>query len=65
MITKEKITLTNYFQNHAYHPKEDCCFIVDSNGEYEEPGEFSFYFVNKYLQILEVFQRRQANFGEI
>jgi len=46
--------MTNYFRITAYHPEDNFCFIVDSNGMFEKLWQFSSYLVNKGMDIIEV-----------
>lgn len=45
---------TKYFRITGYHPQEDFCFIIDSNGMFDMLWQFSSYLVKKGLKILEV-----------
>ena len=46
--------MANYYRITAYCKEEDFCFILDSNGRFEKPWEFSSYVVNKGIKVLEV-----------
>lgn len=45
---------TKYFRITGYHPQEDFCFIIDSNGMFDMLWQFSSCLVKKGLKILEV-----------
>ena len=45
---------TKYFRITGYHPQDNYCFIMDSNGMFEQLWQFSSYLVKKGLKILEV-----------
>ncbi len=44
----------NYYRITGYCPENDFCFIVDSNGMFDELWKFSSYLVKRGLNILEV-----------
>ena len=46
--------MTKYFRITAYYPKEDFCFIMDSNGLFEKMWQFSSFLVHKDIDIIEV-----------
>lgn len=46
--------MSNYYRITAYYPKENCCFIADSNGHFEKLWQFSSYLVSKGIKILEI-----------
>lgn len=46
--------MNNYYRITGYHPQEDYCFIIDSNGMFEKLWEFSVYIRDKGLKVLEV-----------
>lgn len=46
--------MTNYFRITGYHPQENFCFIIDSNGMFEKLWQFSSYLIQKGLKIIEV-----------
>ncbi len=46
--------MANYFRITGYYPKEDFCFIIDSNGMFEKLWQFSSYLIQKGLEVLEV-----------
>jgi len=43
----------NYFRITGYYPKNDFCFIIDSNGMFEKLWQFSAYLVQKGFDIIE------------
>ena len=43
-----------YYRITGYYPKENVCFIADSNGRFEKLWQFSSYLVNKGVQIIAV-----------
>ena len=45
---------TKYFRITGYNPKEDYCFIMDSNGMFDMIWQFSSFLVKKGLKVLEV-----------
>ena len=45
---------TKYFRITGYNPKEDYCFIMDSNGMFDMIWQFSSFLVKKGLNVLEV-----------
>ena len=45
---------TKYFRITGYSEKENMCFIIDSNGMFEQLWHFSSYLVKKGLKVLEV-----------
>ena len=46
--------MTNYYRITGYWPENDCCFIIDSNGMFDQLWKFSSYLVQKGLKVLEV-----------
>lgn len=46
--------MNNYYRITGYYPKENVCFIADSNGRFEKLWQFSSYLVNKGVQIIAV-----------
>lgn len=46
--------MSNYYRITGYYPKENVCFIADSNGRFEKLWQFSSYLVNKGVQIIAV-----------
>ena len=54
---------SKYFRITGYCPQEDYCFILDSNGMFEERWQFSSLLVRKGLKILEISTDEQ--FGDI
>ena len=46
--------MENYFRITGYNEKDNYCFIVDSNGMFEELWQFSSYLIQKGLKIIEV-----------
>lgn len=45
---------TKYFRITGYHPQENYCFIMDSNGMFDMLWQFSSFLVQKGLKVLEV-----------
>ena len=45
---------TKYFRITGYHPQDNYCFIMDSNGMFEKMWQFSSFLVQKGLKVLEV-----------
>ncbi len=45
---------TKYFRITGYHPQDDYCFIMDSNGMFDKLWQFSVFLKEKGFQILEV-----------
>ena len=54
---------SKYFRITGYCPQEDYCFILDSNGMFDERWQFSSLLVRKGLKILEISTDEQ--FGDI
>lgn len=46
--------MEKYFRITGYNEKDNYCFIVDSNGMFEELWQFSSYLIQKGLKIIEV-----------
>ena len=46
--------MKNYFRVTGYYPQEDFCFIVDTNGKFEQVWQFSSMLVKKGIKIIEV-----------
>ena len=46
--------MNNYCRITGYYPKENVCFIADSNGRFEKLWQFRSYLVNKGVQIIAV-----------
>lgn len=46
--------MSNYYRITGYYPKENVCFIADSNGRFEKLWQFSSYLVNKGVEIIAV-----------
>lgn len=44
----------NYFRITGYCEKEDYCFILDSNGAFDELWKFSSHLLHHGLEVLEV-----------
>ena len=45
---------TKYFRITGYHPQENYCFIIDSNGMFDMLWQFSSFLVQRGLKVLEV-----------
>ena len=45
---------TQYFRITGYHPTENCSFIIDSHGMFEQIWQFSSFLVHKGIKIIEV-----------
>lgn len=61
--------MSNYYRITGYYPKENVCFIADSNGRFEKLWQFSSYLVNKGVNIIAVnasdkFTDRNIGFAE-
>ena len=54
LTAKEQIIMSNYFRITGYYPKEDVCFIADSNGLYEKLWQFSAELVAKGVKVIAV-----------
>jgi len=54
---------SKYFRITGYCPQDDYCFILDSNGMFDERWQFSSLLVRKGLKILEISTDEQ--FGDI
>ena len=54
---------SKYFRITGYCPQGDYCFILDSNGMFEERWQFSSLLVRKGIKILEISTGEQ--FGDI
>jgi len=46
--------MTKYFRITGYYPKEDICFIMDSNGMFDKLWQFSAFVISKGCKVLEV-----------
>lgn len=46
--------MSNYFRITGYYPKEDVCFIADSNGLYKELWKFSSELIKKGIKVIAV-----------
>lgn len=44
----------SYYRITGYYPKENICFIADSNGRFNELWEFSAYLVKLGVKIIKV-----------
>lgn len=44
----------NYFRITGYYPKENFCFILDSNGKFEKLWQFSSHLIKLGIEIVEV-----------
>lgn len=45
---------TKYFRITGYSEQDNMCFIIDSNGMFEQLWQFSSYLVKRGLKVLEV-----------
>ena len=45
---------TKYFRITGYHPSDNYCFIMDSNGMFEKMWQFSSFLIQKGFKVLEV-----------
>ena len=43
---------TKYFRITGYHPSDNYCFIMDSNGMFEKMWQFSSFLIQKGLKVL-------------
>ena len=57
--------MNNYCRITGYYPKENVCFIADSNGRFEKLWQFSSYLVNKGVKILAVGDTNKFTDGNI
>ncbi len=55
----------NYFRITAYNPKEDYCFIMDSNGKFNALWEFSAYVVEQGFEIIKAGKEEKFLDGNI
>lgn len=55
----------NYFRITAYNPKEDYCFIIDSNGKFNALWEFSAYVVEQGFEIIKAGKEEKFLDGNI
>lgn len=44
----------NYFRITGYYPKDNFCFIVDSNGMFEKLWQFSSFLVTHDIEVIQV-----------
>ena len=57
--------MSNYFRITGYYPKEDVCFIADSNGLYQEIWQFSSALLSKGIKIIAVSDETKFKDGNI
>ena len=55
----------NYFRITGYNPKENFCFIMDSNGKFNALWEFSAYVVEQGLEIIKASKEEKFLDGNI
>ena len=55
----------NYFRITGYNPKENFCFIMDSNGKFNALWEFSAYVVEQGLEIIKAGKEEKFLDGNI
>ncbi len=55
--------MDNYFRITGYRPKENICFILDSNGRFQALWEFSSYLVSKGIEIIAVGRDERMSYG--
>lgn len=55
--------MDNYFRITGYCPKEDVCFILDSNGRFQALWEFSSYLVSMGVEIIAVGRDERMTYG--
>ena len=46
--------MNNYYRIAVYHPTEDICAIMDSNGYFEKLWQFSSFLISKGFKIIAV-----------
>jgi len=57
--------MNNYFRITGYYPKADVCFIVDSNGKFNELYDFSSYLIDKGVKVVKARAEGRFDFGNI
>ena len=55
--------MDNYFRITGYYPKEDICFILDSNGRFQALWEISSFLVSKGIEIIAVGRDERMSYG--
>lgn len=55
--------MDNYFRITGYFPKNNVCFILDSNGKFQALWEFSSYLVSKGVEIVAVGRDERMSYG--
>lgn len=55
--------MDNYFRITGYYPKENICFILDSNGKFQALWEFSSLLVNMGIEIIAVGRDERMSYG--
>lgn len=55
--------MDNYFRITGYYPKENVCFIADSNGRFQALWEFSAFLVNMGIEIIAVGRDERMSYG--
>ncbi len=57
--------MNNYFRITGYYPQKDVCFIVDSNGKFNELYDFSSYLIDKGVKVVKARAEGRFDFGNI
>lgn len=57
--------MNNYFRITGYYPKKDVCFIVDSNGKFNELYDFSSYLIDKDVKVVKARAEGRFDYGNI
>lgn len=55
--------MDNYFRITGYFPKNNVCFILDSNGKFQALWEFSSFLVGKDVEIVAVGRDESMSYG--
>lgn len=55
--------MDNYFRITGYFPKNNVCFILDSNGKFQALWEFSSFLVSKGVEIVAVGRDERMSYG--
>ncbi len=55
--------MDNYFRITGYFPKNNVCFILDSNGKFQALWEFSSYLVSEGVEIVAVGRDERMSYG--
>lgn len=55
--------MDSYFRITGYDPKNDICFILDSNGRFQALWEFSSFLVNMGIEVIAVGRDERMSYG--